>query len=60
MMEDTHVTEAQQQAALQKQLWAVANDLRGNMDPSEYRNYMLGLIFIVFFRKRLKMKLICF
>ena len=54
MMEDTHVTEAQQQAALQKQLWAVANDLRGNMDPSEYRNYMLGLIFYRFLSEKVE------
>lgn len=47
-MEETHVTQAQQQSDLQKQLWAVANDLRGNMDASEYRNYILGLIFYRF------------
>lgn len=47
-MEDTHTTQAQQQAELQKQLWAIANDLRGNMDASEYRNYILGLIFYRF------------
>jgi Type I restriction-modification system methyltransferase subunit len=47
-MADTHITQAQQQADLQKRLWAIANDLRGNMDASEYRNYMLGLIFYRF------------
>jgi len=46
--QDTHITQAQQQADLQKRLWAIANDLRGNMDASEYRNYMLGLIFYRF------------
>ncbi|MFB9769956.1 type I restriction-modification system subunit M [Lactiplantibacillus modestisalitolerans] len=40
--------QAEQQAELQKRLWAVANDLRGNMDASEYRNYILGLIFYRF------------
>lgn len=35
----------QQQAKLQKKLWSIANDLRGNMDASEFRNYILGLIF---------------
>lgn len=35
----------QQQAELQKKLWSIANDLRGNMDASEFRNYILGLIF---------------
>jgi len=27
------------------QLWAMANDLRGNMDASEFRNYILGFMF---------------
>ncbi|MCG3398937.1 type I restriction-modification system subunit M [Staphylococcus massiliensis] len=41
------ITEKQrmQQAELQKKLWSIANDLRGNMDASEFRNYILGLIF---------------
>src|SRR5699024_263613 len=34
-----------QQAELHKKLWAIANDLRGTMDASEFRNYILGLIF---------------
>lgn len=44
------VTEKQrkQQAELQKKLWDIANDLRGNMDASEFRNYILGLIFYRF------------
>lgn len=35
----------QQQAELHKKLWSIANDLRGTMDASEFRNYILGLIF---------------
>lgn len=27
------------------QIWAMANELRGNMDASEYKNYILGFIF---------------
>lgn len=53
-MSETHITQAQQQADLQKRLWAIANDLRGNMDPSEYRNYMLGLIFYRFLSGRVE------
>ncbi len=30
---------------LAKQLWAIANEFRGNMDASEFKNYILGLIF---------------
>lgn len=30
---------------LSAKLWAMANDLRGNMDAGEYRNYILGFMF---------------
>ncbi|WP_099974002.1 type I restriction-modification system subunit M [Lactobacillus terrae] len=30
---------------LTNQLWSMANDLRGNMDASEFRNYILGFMF---------------
>lgn len=50
---DAHTdNSAQQQAELQKRLWAIANDLRGNMDASEFRNYILGLIFYRFLSER--------
>ncbi|EII6303193.1 type I restriction-modification system subunit M [Staphylococcus pseudintermedius] len=42
----------QQQAELHKKLWAIANDLRGNMDASEFRNYILGLIFYRFLSEK--------
>lgn len=35
----------QQQADLHKKLWNMANDLRGQMEASEFKNYILGLIF---------------
>ena len=35
----------EQQSSLQDTLWDIANDLRGNMDASEFKNYILGLIF---------------
>lgn len=41
----TEKTQQTQQAELQKQLWSIANDLRGNMDANEFKNYILGLIF---------------
>jgi len=34
-----------QQANLHARLWAIANDLRGNMEANEFKNYILGLIF---------------
>ncbi|KAI0978670.1 hypothetical protein GJ496_004298, partial [Pomphorhynchus laevis] len=30
---------------LNKQLWKISNDLRGTMDASEFKNYILGFIF---------------
>lgn len=30
----------------EKKLWAIADKLRGNMDPSEYKHVVLGLIFL--------------
>ena len=43
----TSEKQRQQQAELQKKLWSIANDLRGNMDANEFKNYILGLIFTV-------------
>ena len=42
---ETQEIQAKQQAELHTQLWAIANDLRGSMDASEFKNYILGLIF---------------
>lgn len=41
----TSEKQRQQQAELHKRLWATANDLRGQMDASEFKDYILGLIF---------------
>ena len=35
----------QQQAELHRQLWNMANELRGQMDANEFKNYILGIIF---------------
>lgn len=35
-------------AELSANLWKMANDLRGNMDASEFKNYILGLLFYKF------------
>ena len=39
---------AKQQAEVDSKLWAMANELRGNMEASEFKNYILGLIFYKF------------
>lgn len=41
----TNQLQAKHQTELHSQLWKIANDLRGNMDANEFKNYILGLIF---------------
>ncbi|MDZ5253772.1 type I restriction-modification system subunit M [Clostridium sp. LIBA-8841] len=41
----TSEIQKEQQSNLQSNLLNIANDLRGNMDASEFKNYILGLIF---------------
>ena len=36
----------------EKQLWAAANALRGNLDATEYKNVVLGLIFLKYLSDR--------
>ncbi|MBP6468513.1 MAG: type I restriction-modification system subunit M N-terminal domain-containing protein, partial [Fusobacteriaceae bacterium] len=36
---------SEHQQLLFNKLWAIANTLRGTMDASEFKNYMLGFIF---------------
>ena len=43
-MADTNTYQAQANELSQK-LWAIANELRGQMDASEFKNYILGVIF---------------
>lgn len=38
-------TEAKSAQSITSKLWSMANELRGNMDASEYRNYILGFMF---------------
>lgn len=43
-----------QQAELHKKLWAIANDLRGNMEASEFKNYILSLIFYKYLSEKIE------
>ncbi len=40
---------------LEKQLWAVANVLRGKMNADEYKNYILGFIFYKYLSEKLEL-----
>ncbi len=41
----THEKQNIQQQQLFSKLWDISNTLRGTMEPSEYKEYILGLIF---------------
>lgn len=43
---------SEQSKTLESALWGAANVLRGKMDASEYKNYLLGLIFYRFLSDR--------
>lgn len=53
-MTDTNIYQAQANELSQK-LWAIANDLRGQMDASEFKNYILGVIFYRYLSERTEM-----
>lgn len=40
----------------EQQIWEAANDLRGNLDPSEYKNVVLGLIFLKYISDKFEQK----
>ena len=39
------ISREEQVRNITNKIWAMANELRGNMDASEYRNYILGFMF---------------
>lgn len=49
-------TQQEQQNELHKKLWAIANDLRGNMEANEFKNYILGLIFYRYLSEKIEHK----
>lgn len=48
---NVHIAQQQSQELAQK-LWAIANDLRGQMDASRFKDYILGVIFYRYLSER--------
>ena len=44
---------SENQLALQKQLWNIANELRGKMNADEFRDYILGFIFYKYLSEKM-------
>jgi type I restriction enzyme M protein len=42
------MTSTQQRAALQRQIWDIANDVRGAVDGWDFKQYVLGTLFYRF------------
>ncbi len=45
MNDETNTVKEDQKQKLQRQLWSIANELRGKMDADEFRDYILGFVF---------------
>ena len=39
---------SQQRAELQRQIWSIANDVRGSVDGWDFKQYVLGTLFYRF------------
>ena len=39
---------------LEQKLWAIANELRGNMGADEFRDYILGFIFYKYLSEQME------
>jgi len=42
----------EQKQILENSLWAIANLLRGKMNPDDYRDYILGFIFFKYLSEK--------
>lgn len=45
---ENHMTSSQQRSALQRQIWSIANDVRGAVDGWDFKQYVLGTLFYRF------------
>lgn len=45
----------QQKQTLEKQLWNIANELRGKMNADEFRDYILGFIFYKYLSEKMEL-----
>lgn len=52
----TSERQQEQQRELHSKLWTIANDLRGNMEANEFKNYILGLIFYRYLSEKVENK----
>ncbi|MGL5692890.1 MAG: type I restriction-modification system subunit M [Peptostreptococcaceae bacterium] len=52
----TNERQQEQQRELHTRLWVIANDLRGNMEANEFKNYILGLIFYRYLSEKVENK----
>ena len=43
------------QNSLESKLWTIADELRGNMDANEFKNYILGFIFYRYLSEKLEL-----
>lgn len=49
------MSEEEKQQILKQTLWNIANDLRGNMDADDFRDYILGFIFYKYLSRKMEL-----
>ena len=53
------MTSSQQRAALQRQIWQIANDVRGAVDGWDFNLYVLGTLFYRFISENFATQPVC-
>ena len=49
------MSEDQKQQILKQTLWNIANDLCGNMDADDFKDYILGFIFYKYLSRKMEL-----